>query len=420
MPDSRSPRLRPALLTFAAGAAALLVACGGSGGGATATPPARTAAASTPTPPAAAPTVATTPGKPAAPPVADGYEATEVFPNVNFGQMTGMVPFPGRPDAALVLTKPGIIYLADLARSDAAPATFMDIRDRIIRNPGMEEGLLGLAFAPDFATSQRFYVYYSAGNPRRAVLSRFVADGDHADPSTEQVLLQIDEPFSNHNGGQLAFGPDGYLYVGVGDGGAGGDPFGNGQNVNAVLGKLLRIDVSGSSYTIPPDNPFASGGGKPEVFAWGFRNPWRFSFDTATKQLWVADVGQDRWEEVDHVEKGKNYGWNIMEGSHCYEPASGCDTSGLVLPRAEYSHDEGCSVSGGFVYRGGTLRELEGWYVYSDFCSGRVWAFDTADAMSPPVELADSKLPVVAFMQGADHELYLVTFANAIYRLDRK
>jgi glucose/arabinose dehydrogenase len=284
----------------------------------------------------------------------------------------------------------------------------------------MEEGLLGLAFAPDFTSSHKFYVYYSAGNPRRAVLSRFVADGDRADPATEQVLLQIDEPFANHNGGQLAFGPDGYLYVGVGDGGSGGDPMGNGQNVNAILGKVLRIDVSGAAYTIPPDNPFANGGGKPEIFAWGFRNPWRFSFDTATRQLWVADVGQNMWEEVDRVEKGKNYGWNIMEGSHCFKPSSGCDTSGLELPRAEYSHDEGCSISGGFVYRQGALRELEGWFVYSDFCSGRIWALNTADDASEPVQLADSKLPVVSFMQGADHELYLVTFASAIYRLERK
>ena len=405
-----------------AAVAVLLVACAGGGGSRTPSPERTASAVTTPAPPSPAatlPAATATPGS-TEPPAPDAYRAVRVFPNISAPQTTGMFPIPGDPAHALVLTKPGVIYIADLAAADAPPGTFMDIRDRIIANPGQEEGLLGLAFAPDYASSHRLYVYYSAGGPRRAVLSRFIAGGDHADPASEQVLLQIDEPFANHNGGQLAFGPDGDLYVGVGDGGSGGDPFGNGQNVNAILGKILRIDVSGAAYTIPPDNPFSGGGGKPEVYAWGLRNPWRFSFDRATGRLWAADVGQNAWEEVDRIEKGENYGWNIMEGNHCYKPSSGCDQSGLQPPRAEYSHDEGCSISGGFVYRGGALRELEGWYVYSDFCSGRVWAFNTADASSPPVQLVNTGLPVVGFMQGPDNELYLVSFAGAIYRLDRK
>jgi glucose/arabinose dehydrogenase len=350
----------------------------------------------------------------------DGYRAVQVFPNINFDQMTGAYPIPGAGNFAAVLTKPGVIYRADLDNSAAAPSVFMDIRDRIIPKPEEEEGLLGLAFAPDFAASGRFYVYYSAGNPRRTVLSRFNGTSASGNPASEQVLLQIAQPFSNHKGGQLAFGPDGNLYIGVGDGGSGGDPMGNGQNTNTLLGKILRIDVSGPSYTIPADNPFAGGGGRPEIYSWGLRNPWRFSFDTQTGQLWAADVGQDRWEEVDNVRRGLNYGWNIMEGNHCFDPPSGCSMAGLALPRAEYSHADGCSITGGFVYRGSEMPETRGWYVYGDFCSGNIWAVNTGDSASRPVRMATSGLPITSFMQGKDGELYLVTFANAVYKIVRK
>jgi glucose/arabinose dehydrogenase len=225
--------------------------------------------------------------------------------------------------------------------------------------------------------------------------------------------------FSNHNGGEITFGPDGYLYVGVGDGGSAGDPDGNGQNKNALLAKILRIDVSGDTYTIPPDNPFAGGGGAPEIYAYGFRNPWRFSFDPATGALWAGDVGQNKWEEVDRVVSGGDYGWNVMEGNHCYKPSAGCDTSGLIPPRAEYSHDDGCSITGGYVYRGTAMPELEGWFVYSDYCSGKVWAVNTADDASPPVELADTKKNVSSFFRDAAGELYLVTLDGQVFRLER-
>ena len=353
-------------------------------------------------------------------PKPDGYRAVQVFPGIHVDQMTGAFPVPGDGNFALVLSKPGVIYRANLDTPDATPTTFMDLTDKIIPNPGEEEGLLGLAFAPDFTTSHKFYVVYSAGNPRRDVLARFIASGDHADPASEQPILQINEPFSNHNGGNIVFGPDGYLYFGVGDGGSGGDPMGNGQNVNTLLGKMLRIDVSGAGYTIPQDNPFAHGGGRPEIYAWGFRNPWRFSFDTKTDDLWVGDVGQDKFEEVDNAVRGQNYGWNIMEATRCFNPSTGCNTTGLALPRAEYSHDVGCSITGGYVYRGKALPEMDGWFVYADFCSGRVWAVNTTDNQTKPIQLMDSGLPVSSFMQDKNGELYLVTFANAIYKLERK
>ncbi len=353
-------------------------------------------------------------------PKPNGYQAVHVFPKIAFDQMTGMFPIPGDGNYALIIAKPGVIYRANLDDDAAAPTTFLDIRDRIIRNPGEEEGLLGLAFSRDYPTSGRFYVYYSAGNPRRTVVSRFITRGATADPASEQVLLQIPQPYSNHKGGQLAFGPDGDLYIGVGDGGSEDDPLGNGQNTDTLLGKILRIDVSGQGYAIPRDNPFAGGGGRPEIYAYGLRNPWRFSFDSETGQLWAGDVGQDKWEEIDRIVGGGNYGWNVMEGSHCFNPPSGCDRNGLIPPRAEYGHDVGCAVIGGFAYRGRAMPELVGWYVYGDFCSGRVWAVNTDSDTNPPLPLMDSGRPITSFMQDKNGDLYLVTFANAIYKIARK
>ncbi|MBI5284706.1 MAG: PQQ-dependent sugar dehydrogenase [Chloroflexi bacterium] len=350
----------------------------------------------------------------------DGYTAEPAFPHVDFAKMLGMQVVPGSANIALVVSQDGVIRRADLRDAASTPAVFLDIGDRLIRDPGMEEGLLGLAFAPDYASSGEFYVYYSAGSPRRAVLSRFVAQDDAADPASERVLLEIEEPYSNHNGGSLAFGPDGYLYIGVGDGGAGGDPHGNGQNKDALLGKILRIDVSGEDYTVPADNPFARGGGRGEIWAYGLRNPWRLNFDPQTGALWAADVGQGDWEEIDRIVKGGNYGWNVMEGDHCFEPASGCHKAGLLPPRAEYGHDLGCSVTGGYVYRGPAMPELDGWYVYGDYCSGRVWAVNTADGASAPVQLANTGATITSFAQDAAGELYLVTFDQGIRKLTRK
>ncbi|HEX5479227.1 MAG TPA: PQQ-dependent sugar dehydrogenase [Dehalococcoidia bacterium] len=408
-------------------AVVILGACSNNGSSATPSPRASSAAPGSASPnasPAAQTTTtpaSSTPQPPATPPKPDAYTATKLLESSELNQATSAVPEPGA-STVLVLAKRGVIDRLDLAKPGTAPSLFMDITGRLIPNPGLEEGLLGIALAPDYATSGNFYLYYSAGGPRRAVLSRFHASSGKGDPNSEQVLLEIPEPFANHNGGQLAFGPDGDLYIGVGDGGSEGDPQRNGQNTHTLLGKILRIDVSGSGpkYAVPADNPFAHGDGSPEIYATGFRNPWRFSFDTKTGQLWAGDVGQDKYEEVDHVELGKNYGWSIMEASHCYNPSSGCDMGGLTLPRAEYSHSEGCSITGGYVYRGAAMPELEGWFVYSDFCSGRIWAFDTADATSEPVGLANTGLSVSSLLQGNDGELYLVGFSGALYKIGRK
>ena len=256
---------------------------------------------------------------------------------------------------------------------------FLDITDRV--NCCGERGLLGLAFPPGFADKQRFYVYYTAASGDLTI-SRFQVspDPDLANASSETVLLTIGHrEFENHNGGHLAFGPnDGYLYLGTGDGGGGGDSLESGQNTNALLGKLLRIDVESDAvpYAVPPTNPFVDRSGyRPEIWAYGLRNPWRFSFDRANGDLYIGDVGQESWEEVDYQpassQGGENYGWNRMEGLHCYQPD--CSSDGLVLPIAEHSHDEGCSVTGGYVYRGARFPGMQGFYFYSDFCSGRIW-----------------------------------------------
>ncbi|MDA1280663.1 MAG: PQQ-dependent sugar dehydrogenase, partial [Chloroflexi bacterium] len=267
---------------------------------------------------------------------------------------------------------------------------FLDISARV-STQGNEEGLLGLAFHPAYASNGYFFVYYSAANPRRSVLSRFTvsANPEIADPVSETIILEVPQPFSNHNGGSLVFGPDGYLYLGLGDGGSGGDPQGHGQNPTTLLGSIIRIDVDTTSntkkYGIPAGNPFATSPDgpndpRPEIWAYGLRNPWRFSFDRTSGDLWVGDVGQNAWEEVNVVESGGNYGWNILEGKHCFEPSSNCNPTGTILPITEYSHSGGnCSVTGGHVSRSSAIPELTGVYLYADYCSGRIWGLRTND-----------------------------------------
>ncbi len=309
----------------------------------------------------------------------------------------------------------------------AAPVAreFLDIRDRV-SDRGNEEGLLGLALDPDFSSNGHFFVYYTASDPRRSVVSRFSVrtdDADKADAASERVVLEIAQPASNHNGGQLRFGSDGFLYIAVGDGGGRGDPRGNGQDLSTLLGAILRIDVSGldidGGYTAPPDNPFVGReGARPEIWAYGLRNPWRFSFDRATNDLWTADVGQNRFEEVDIIESGGNYGWNKMEGSHCFpEPQGPCEQQGLMLPVAEYDHDSGCSVTGGYVYRGRGLPSLHGAYVYGDFCSGKIWAVrPDGSSVAEQLEIADTSLRISSFAEDLEGELYILSFDGNIYR----
>lgn len=301
---------------------------------------------------------------------------------------------------------------------------FLEIPDGVIA--GGERGLLGLAFHPEYPDDPRIFVMYTAAPDGANTISEFTVASGTADPASERILLAIPDFAGNHNGGNVVFGPDGYLYAGTGDGGGGGDPQENGQNPNALLGKILRIDVDSSDpYGIPEDNPFADGtGGAPEVWAIGMRNPWRFSFDRDTGDLWIADVGQSAWEEIDAEppgEGGRNYGWNTMEGPECYGAAE-CDQTGLTLPVAAYTHDEGCTVIGGFVYRGSDWPALTGTYLYGDYCSGRLWGLNAEAAMgaqaTDPVPLLDAGVFLSAFGEDEAGELYAVDLGGgAILRV---
>ena len=292
---------------------------------------------------------------------------------------------------------------------------YLDLSSRI--SNGGEQGLLGLAFDPDYATSGRFIVHFTdlAGS---TTVSRFQVSSnpDVADPASELVILTAAQPFANHNGGQVAFGPDGFLYLALGDGGGSGDPDNRGQDLSELLGSILRIDVrSTDPYTVPADNPFVQSA-VPQVWSYGLRNPWRFSFDRATGDLYVADVGEGLWEEINVSPagagggKGANYGWNIMEGAHCFRESS-CDQTGLTLPVFEYSHQEGCSVTGGYVYRGSAIPELQGHYFYGDFCQGWVRSLRYAAGAVTDQTQWPSLTPggsVLSFGEDAAGELYVL------------
>jgi glucose/arabinose dehydrogenase len=301
---------------------------------------------------------------------------------------------------------------------------FLDISDRA-GSHGSEQGLLGLAFHPQYASNGFFYVNYTDLNGD-TVISRFsvTADSNRADPASEVRLFTIDQPYPNHNGGGVVFGPDGYLYLGLGDGGSQGDPNGNGQSLNTLLGKILRIDVDHAlPYDIPPDNPFAGGGGKPEIWAYGLRNPWRFSFDQATGNLFIGDVGQDTWEEVDFVPAGTpgglNFGWNAYEGNHPYR--GGDSTAGFVFPVAEYNHSKGCSITGGMVSRGANLPAWNGIYLYGDFCTGFIWGLLNQAGTWQSQLLYQTWLGISTFGADESGEVYFADYQNGtIYRLAPK
>ncbi len=301
---------------------------------------------------------------------------------------------------------------------------FLDISSRV--DTQGEGGLLGLAFHPAFAQNRRFFVHYTTtSSPLRTVISEFRVSATNpnvADPA-ETVLLTLEQPFSNHNGGQIAFGPDGFLYIALGDGGGAGDPLGNGQRLDTLLGKLLRIDVNrqdpGRNYAIPPDNPFAGqGNARGEIWAYGLRNPWRFSFDRATGRLFLADVGQDRFEEINLIARGGNYGWNVMEGRQCFQPPSGCNTSGLALPIFDYGHSDGESVTGGYVYRGAQIPRLVGVYVFGDFISGVIWGLQQdAQGNWQRTELVRSGRRITSFGVDEQGEMYVADIGGSVLRL---
>ncbi len=324
-----------------------------------------------------------------------------------------------------IVEQSGRISIIDTSSFETSAVLFLDISDRV-DDSGNEMGLLGLAFHPDFENNESFFVNYTNGN--NTVISRFTLSSDNpyaADAASEEILLTFQQPYPNHNGGQLAFGlDDGYLYIATGDGGSGGDPHGNGQNRGTLLGKILRIDVDsqdpGLNYAIPSDNPFAGNaeGYREEIYAYGLRNPWRFSFDPLTGRLWAADVGQNKMEEIDIIEKGGNYGWNIMEGSLCYNPRTGCDPVGLELPIHEYEHSLGESITGGYIYRDENLPLLYGAYIYADFISGTIWGLWYEEGEEPAnFALSESGLNISSFGIDEDYELYLTAFDGKIYSL---
>jgi len=349
------------------------------------------------------------------------FQAANAFPGLSFQRPLGFyVPDDGSKRIFIVEQAGKILTIYP----DSGSGLFLDIQDRV-DDSGNEMGLLGLAFHPDFSGNGLFYLNYTG--PEGTVISEYKIsseDTEKADPESEKIILAFSQPYSNHNGGQLAFGPDGYLYIGTGDGGSAGDPGDNGQNRETFLGNILRIDVDGSqdglAYSIPGDNPFFNNdqGFLQEIFAYGLRNPWRFSFDPASGRLWAADVGQDQIEEIDIIEKGKNYGWNIMEGSRCFEPPSDCDARGLVLPVYEYDHSQGSSITGGYVYHGESLPVLKGIYVYADFVSGNIWGLSyTPEETVRNFILAETDLNISSFGLDENNELYFTAFDGNIYQL---
>lgn len=395
-------RIRAALLTLSG---MLFGACGGGAGG-----------ASVPTDPPSG-------GEP-------DIQATRVFSQLSFVEPTTLRQAPGDSTRWFVGEKAGFIRVFANNASSSSASIFLDI-SAVVDASG-EGGLLGFAFHPDFPVTPEVYVSYTRGVPFRSYVSRFFsADGGQTlSPVPEEVILEVLQPATNHNGGDIAFGPDGYLYVGFGDGGGAGDPQGNAQDDTNLHGSIVRLDVdSASPYAIPAGNPNAAnapcvqGYGAapcPEIFAWGLRNPWRISFDRQTGVLWTGDVGQSAWEEVDRVEVGQNYGWNVREGDHCYQPPNGCADT-FAEPVAEYDHSVGSSVTGGFVYRGSAVDNLAGRYVFGDFISGRIFAIPAnSNPVVTPAELLQTDLLIVSFAEGVDGELYLLNYGavGTIHRLE--
>ena len=372
------------------------------------------------------------PGDPEPPNEPPGIAVQPAFLQLAFEQPLAMMQAPDDSTSWFVVEKAGAVWSfpddPDATLTDVV--LFADISGRVDSSP-REAGLLGMAFHPDFSTNGEVYLSYTRSIAGlESVVSRFSIDPATGalDESSEEVLLTVPQFAGNHNGGNLAFGPDGFLYAGFGDGGGSGDPEDNGQDTTNLLATITRIDVdSATAYGIPAENPFAGntecpqGTGTadcPEIFAWGFRNPWRFSFDRETGELWVGDVGQNSWEEIDRVQVSENYGWSQREGAHCFDPPTDCSTDN-VDPITEYSHDLGDSVTGGYVYRGSGIPELQGFYLFGDFGSGRIWAVAAdSEQGAEPEELVDTNLNIASFAESNEGELYVIDItAGTIHRI---
>ena len=351
------------------------------------------------------------------------YNFEVAFPNLSFSNALDLQNAGDGSNRLFAVERDGRIKVFQNQTNVNTTKLFLDITDRV--TAGGETGLLGLAFHPNFENNGYFYVNYTAPNPLHTVISRFqvsASNPDSADKNSELILLTYNQPYSNHNGGCVAFGNDGYLYISAGDGGSGGDPQGNAQNITKLLGKIIRIDVNNPqpplNYGIPSDNPFVDSTNvnvRKEIFAWGMRNAWRFSFDPNTGWLWAGDVGQDSYEEVDIIQNGKNYGWRCYEGNHPYN-LSGCN--GVYEPPIwEYSHSLGYSITGGYVYRGQNVPELYGKYIYGDYGTAKVWSIEY-DGVNPAVNtlITTAAGSITSFGVDENKELYLVSFNGKIYR----
>ncbi|MCH7720502.1 MAG: PQQ-dependent sugar dehydrogenase [Planctomycetes bacterium] len=352
-------------------------------------------------------------------PVGAEVQVENAFPNLSFELPVDIQDPMDGTNRLFVVEKIGIVSVFVNDPSTTSKASFLDLTDRV--SSGEEEGIIALAFHPDYQDNGYFYITYTIENPSVVcVISRFTVsatDPDSADLDSELILLEVPQPASNHNTHRLGFGPDGYLDISSGDGGCCGDPLETGQDLTDILGSILRIDVDnpadGLNYSIPPDNPFAGNteGYREEIYAYGFRNPWRFSFDS-TGRLWVGDVGQSEWEEIDWVVSGGNYGWNTMEGTHCFDPGSGCDQTDLIMPVWEYAHqfgpDGGFAVIGGHVYEGNGCPMLSGRYIFGDYISRNIWAlsFNESGVTGNLTIVPSTGIFITAFGVDHNHELY--------------
>ena len=375
---------------------------------------------------------AATPPPPPPPPANLDTDVQRVFDQISFASPVALMQAPTDNSRWFVVEQSGIVRVFDNDQNvmQADIDVFVDISGRV--SSGGERGLLGMAFHPDFATNGQVYLSYTRGGPLTSVISRFTLDAvtGNLDAASEFEILTVPQEDTNHNGGNIAFSPiDDFLYIGFGDGGGGGDPNERAQDTTYILGSMVRLDVdSAAPYAIPVTNSFAGNtncvGGSgampcPEIYAWGFRNPWRWSFDSQTAELWVGDVGQGSWEEIDRVDLGMNYGWDEREGAHCYEPTTGCSLNN-VDPITEYANSgDNIAVTGGYVYRGAANPNLQGYYLFGDYGSGRIWAVPAnAPQGTAPIQIDDTSLSISSFGQGNDGELYVLDyFGGGIYQI---